>query len=77
VTVTLNDGRSATRSLETHRGDFNDPFTDSEMRGKFRELAATVLNADGVAVVEAAVDRCTEWTNAGELTALLRRHARA
>jgi 2-methylcitrate dehydratase PrpD len=77
VTVTLTDGRSASRSLETHRGDFNDPFTDAEMRGKFRELAGTVLSAEGVGAVEAAVDRCTEWGNAGELTGLLRRHARA
>jgi 2-methylcitrate dehydratase PrpD len=76
VTVTLTGGRGATRSLETHRGDFNDPFTDAEMRGKFRELAGTVLNAEGVAAVEAAIDRCTEWTNIGELTALLRRHGR-
>ncbi|HEY3912229.1 MAG TPA: MmgE/PrpD family protein, partial [Stellaceae bacterium] len=55
VTVTLTDGRSATRSLETHRGDFNDPFTDAEMRGKFRELAGTVVSAEGVAAVETAV----------------------
>ncbi len=77
VTVTLTDGRSATRSLETHRGDFNDPFTDAEMRGKFRELAGTVLRADGVAAAEAAVDRCEEWKDVGELTALLRRHAKS
>src|SRR6185437_9234689 len=34
VTVTLTDGRSATQSRTSHRGDFNEPFTDAEMRGK-------------------------------------------
>ncbi|HEX3883343.1 MAG TPA: MmgE/PrpD family protein [Stellaceae bacterium] len=76
VTVTLTDGRSATQSRESHRGDFNDPFTDAEMRGKFRELARVVLTADGVAAAEAAIDRVETWPNIGELTGLLRRHGR-
>src|SRR6185312_3500607 len=28
VTVTLTDGRQATQMRDSHRGDFNDPFTD-------------------------------------------------
>src|SRR5437764_1792214 len=47
VTVTLSDGRSATHSCESHRGDFSAPFAEAELRGKFRELAGTVLTADG------------------------------
>src|SRR4029077_10069305 len=76
VTVTLSDGRHATHSLESHRGDFQQPFAESEIRDKFRELAGTVLTPEGVADVERAVDRCDEWTSVGELTELLRRSGR-
>jgi 2-methylcitrate dehydratase PrpD len=76
VTVTLGDGRQATHSLESHRGDFQEPFAESEIRGKFRELAATVLTPQGVADIERAVDHCEEWTSVGELTELLRRSGR-
>src|SRR5687767_14128930 len=44
VTVTLKDGRQATDSRESHRGDFNDPFDDAELEEKFRELAGCVLS---------------------------------
>jgi 2-methylcitrate dehydratase PrpD len=76
VTVSLTDGRAVTRACETHRGDFDDPFSEDELRGKFRELAGVVLTADGVAAVERAVDRIDEWENIGELTGLLRRHGK-
>jgi 2-methylcitrate dehydratase PrpD len=76
VTVTLTDGRQATHSRQSHRGDFNEPFGEDEIRGKFRQLAGTVLTAEGAAAVEAAVDRCGEWANVGELSALLRGHGR-
>jgi 2-methylcitrate dehydratase PrpD len=76
VTVTLGDGRRATHSLESHRGDFQEPFAESEIRDKFHELAGTVLTQAGVADVERAVDRCEEWTSVGELTQLLRRSGR-
>jgi 2-methylcitrate dehydratase PrpD len=74
VTVTLTDGRSATHSRDSHRGDFSDPFSEAEMRGRFRGLAGTVLTADGTEAVERAVDGIETWANIGELTALLRRH---
>lgn len=76
VTVTLKDGRSRTDSCESHRGDFNQPFAEAEIRGKFHELAGTVLTPEGVAAVEAAVDRAEQWAGVGELTALLRRHGK-
>jgi 2-methylcitrate dehydratase PrpD len=76
VTVTLTDGRSATHARDSHRGDFNEPFSEAEIRGKFRELAATVLTPESAAAVEAAVDRCEEWRSVGELPALLRSGAR-
>jgi 2-methylcitrate dehydratase PrpD len=77
VTVTLTDGRRATHSRDSHRGDFNDPFSEAELRGKFHELAGTVLHEDGVGAVEQAVDRVDEWPNIGVLTECLRRYGRA
>ena len=58
VSVTLADGRCATRAVESHRGDFNQPFAESEIRGKFRELAGEVLTPEGAGAVEAAIDGC-------------------
>ncbi len=76
VTVTLADGRQATHSCDSHRGDFQRPFAESEIRAKFHELAEIVLTAEGAIAVERAVDRCEQWKNVGELTELLRRHGR-
>jgi 2-methylcitrate dehydratase PrpD len=77
VTVTLTDGRAATHACESHRGDFQDPFSDAELRDKFRELAGVVLTPEGVTLVEQAVDRCEEWDDIGVLTALCRRHGQS
>jgi 2-methylcitrate dehydratase PrpD len=76
VTMTLTDGRQTTRACESHRGDFQQPFTESELRDKFRELAGTVLTLAGVSEVEHAIDRCERWESVGELTELLRRFGR-
>ena len=77
VTVTLTDGRRATHARDSHRGDFSEPFTEGELRAKFRELAGTVLTSEGAAQVEAAVDHCEEWTSLAELTDLFRRDGRS
>ena len=45
VTVTLTDGRQVTRLRESARGDYQDPYREDELRGKFRELAGVVLSA--------------------------------
>ena len=76
VTVTLSDGRRAMHQADSHRGDFQQPFAEPEIREKFRELAATVLTPEGVAAAERAVDHCEEWASAGELPDLLRRSGR-
>ena len=76
VTLTLADGRQVTHSRDSHRGDFQDPFSEAELRGKFRELAETVLTAEGAAAVERAVDHCEEWRDLRELTRLLRQYGR-
>ncbi len=77
VTVRLADGRQATHAVESHRGDFSQPFAESELRGKFRELASTVLTDAGAAAVEAAIDGCEGWASVKELPELLRRVGRA
>jgi len=76
VTVTLRDGRQATHARDSHRGDFLEPFAETEIRGKFRELAGHVLTAEGVIQAEASIDRCDEWTSVRELTETLRRDRR-
>ena len=76
VTVTLTDGRRRIHSCDSHRGDFQQPFAKSEIRGKFRELAAVVLRPEGVSSVENAADRCEAWQSIAELTDPLRRHGR-
>jgi 2-methylcitrate dehydratase PrpD len=76
VTVTLTDGRSSTRACDSHRGDFQQPFAESDIREKFRELAVVVLTPEGAKAVEQAVDRSEEWASLAELTGLLRRHGR-
>jgi 2-methylcitrate dehydratase PrpD len=74
VTVTLTDGRHSTHSRDSHRGDFQQPFSDAELRAKFHELAGVVLTPEGATAVERAIDRCEEWSSIGELTGLLRAH---
>jgi 2-methylcitrate dehydratase PrpD len=76
VTVTLTDGRQSTQACESHRGDFQRPFAEAEMRRKFHELAGIVLSPEGVTNVEGAVDRSEQWKSIGELTGLLRRYGR-
>jgi 2-methylcitrate dehydratase PrpD len=74
VTLTLTDGRSVTRATESHRGDFNQPFAESELRDKFRELSGAALTSAGVTAVEHAVDRAEDWETPAVLTGLCRRH---
>lgn len=76
VRLALKDGRQATHACESHRGDFNQPFEDSELRDKFRELAGEVLSPEAVARAEQMVERCEEWASVRELTDELRRHGR-
>jgi len=72
VTLTLKDGRKSTRARESHRGDFNDPFSEAELRAKFRELAGHVLAPAAIAKVEKAVDGCEDLKSVRELIAPMR-----
>ena len=72
MTVTFTDGRQATRLRESARGDFENPYGETELRGKFRELAGVVLDPATVARVEALVDRLDELPRLADLPAALR-----
>jgi 2-methylcitrate dehydratase PrpD len=76
VTIVLTDGRRASHACDSHRGDFQQPFAETELRAKFRDLAGTALTEEGAESVEHAVDRCDQWDDVGVLTALCRRHGR-
>ncbi len=72
MTVTLTDGRQMTRLRESARGDYQDPYTDDEIRSKFRGLAGMVLSPAGVARVEGLVDRLDTLPRLGDLVAAVR-----
>jgi 2-methylcitrate dehydratase PrpD len=76
VVVTLTDGRQSMHACESHRGDFQQPFAESEIREKFHELAGVALTQEGVTKVEQVVDRCEHWKSLHDLTELLHRHGR-
>jgi 2-methylcitrate dehydratase PrpD len=74
VTVILTDGRQCTRTCQSPRGDFERPYQEADLRGKFRALAALVLGQEGVAAVERAIDQGERWSSVQDLLALLRQH---
>jgi 2-methylcitrate dehydratase PrpD len=76
VTLTLKDGRQATRACDSPRGDCLNPYRESEIREKFRELAGAALTAPGLDAVEHAIDRLEHLASATDLIDLLQRHAR-
>jgi 2-methylcitrate dehydratase PrpD len=76
VTVTLKDGRTATRSCDSPRGDCLNPYDPLEIRAKFRELAGHALTPQGLDEVERAVDSLEHWPSGTVLPDLLRQHGR-
>jgi 2-methylcitrate dehydratase PrpD len=77
VTVTLTDGRQCTRTCDNARGDFQHPYQETELRAKFRELAALVLSREGVSVIEEALGCCDTWAHVRAFPALCRRYSLA
>ncbi|MEO8441898.1 MAG: MmgE/PrpD family protein [Betaproteobacteria bacterium] len=77
VTLKLKDGRQTTHTCDSPRGDCLNPYTEAEIRAKFRELAGPSITPAGCAEIEHAIGRCDQWKSAGELANLLRRHSRA
>jgi 2-methylcitrate dehydratase PrpD len=77
VTLVLKDGRRSTHECDSPRGDCLNPYTESEIREKFRELAGPSLAPAGIAEIEQAIDRCEQWASVAELAELMRRYGRA
>jgi 2-methylcitrate dehydratase PrpD len=74
VTLALKDGRRHTHAVSSHRGDFRAPYTDNELREKFRDLAAEVLTREGVLQMENAIDRCEHLHSVGDLAGIVARY---
>jgi len=74
VTPVLTDGRRHTHAVSSHRGDFRAPYTDNELRAKFRDLAAEVLTREGVLQMENAIDRCEDLHSVGDLAVIVGRY---
>jgi len=55
VTVKTNDGRQFESGETTFRGEQDFPFSDDELRAKYRWLAGDILSPERVAAIEAAV----------------------
>jgi 2-methylcitrate dehydratase PrpD len=72
VTVTLKDGRSLAHTVQSHRGDFRNPFSEAEIREKFRSLAGEVLSDETVARTEDAINHIADWKSVSVLTDLVR-----
>lgn len=77
VRLVLRDGRSFEARCDNARGDFQRPYTEPEVRAKFRELAGLVLTADGASAVEDYVGRLDQAVDVGELAAVCRQYERA
>jgi 2-methylcitrate dehydratase PrpD len=72
VTVTFTDRRPETRLRESARGDFEEPYRQSDVRAKFRQLARVVLSDAGVARLESLVDRLDGLPRLHDLVVALR-----
>ena len=72
VTVTFAGGRQVTRTRQSARGDYQDPYREDEIRAKFRELAGVVLSPENVVRTEQIVDRLDELPRLGSLVETLR-----
>jgi 2-methylcitrate dehydratase PrpD len=77
VTLTLKDGRRHTQLVESHRGDFHSPYSDAQLREKFRDLANDVLTGEGARRIEDAIDRCERWQSVGELAEIVKKYQKS
>jgi 2-methylcitrate dehydratase PrpD len=55
IRLELNDGRVFDHEQPTRKGDPEDPLTDAELDGKFRELVQPVLGAEGTGALLRAI----------------------
>jgi 2-methylcitrate dehydratase PrpD len=67
VTMTMTDGRRLTRRVQQAKGQPQNPLTDDELRGKFRDCAARTLPADRAELVLTAVQALATAPDVGPL----------
>ncbi len=73
VRVTLADGSTHIAEVTTNRGDTEDPYTEAEIRAKFRELAGPVFGDDRARAIEEATLRLGPHDEAAGFVELLAR----
>lgn len=73
--VILRDGRTFDAERDHAHGSAADPMSVSEVRSKFRRLAATALPDTAVTRLEAVIDRLETSADLRELTSLLTPHS--
>ena len=71
--LALEDGSAHTAEVSTNRGDTEDPYTEAEVRAKFRELTDPVYGPDRARAIEEAVLALGPHREASALTELLMR----
>jgi 2-methylcitrate dehydratase PrpD len=71
--LTLADGSRHEAEVTTNRGDTEDPYTEAEVRAKFRELADPVFGVDRARSIEDAVMALGPHQEASVLRELLTR----
>jgi 2-methylcitrate dehydratase PrpD len=69
--LTLRDGREFAAEALTNKGDTEDPYSQDEVRAKFRSLAEPVFGREHAGKIELAVDRVAHSLNLDELGRLL------
>jgi 2-methylcitrate dehydratase PrpD len=73
VKVTLTNGQSATHAVDSHRGDFQAPFTRDELTEKFRSLAGEVLAPDAVERLRGSVENLDQCADVAGLVAAMQK----
>ncbi|WP_137180832.1 MmgE/PrpD family protein [Roseomonas sp. AR75] len=73
VRIAMADGSVHEASVTTNRGDTEDPYTQAEVRQKFRDLADPVYGAARAQAIEEAVMALAPHAEAAALTELLAR----
>jgi 2-methylcitrate dehydratase PrpD len=72
VEIRLTDGRVLARQVDTPSGEFDRPYSEAQLRGKFTELASGDLGAAGAAAAWGSARHVGELKSARDLTDGLR-----
>ena len=71
VKITLTDGRVLEAEALTNKGDTEDPYSDAEVRDKFRELVGPALGAGRAERILTTIDRLDSTADLRDLQVLL------